>query len=130
MLVQDVDVGFGVMAAGGHSRVAEACVAGRCMGTQPTHTQRQQQAAVAHFPHNRVRENRLEAGVQQCRVDQIAGLLGAHRTRQADLGEHRIAAAFTDMRRGQARERGAIVNSGLAEPFPQFVSVQTAGMGG
>ena len=48
VLVQDVEVGLDPGAVGsGHPRVAVAGVAGRAVGAQPAHTQRQQQAAVA-----------------------------------------------------------------------------------
>ncbi len=91
VLVQHVQVGFHAHTARGHRRAAVPGVARRTVGAQPPHTQRQQQTTITHALDGGMSRHRLEARVQQRRVDAVGALLRADRTRHADLGQHRLA---------------------------------------
>ncbi len=73
---------------------------GRPVGPQPPHTQRQQQTTITHALDGGMSRHRLEARIQQRRVDAVGALLRADRTRHADLGQHRLAGPLGGMRTG------------------------------
>ena len=76
--VQHVQIGFDRAAVGGGDpRQAVPGVAAGAEPAQPCHTQRQQQPAVGAAGGLKVGGHRLETGVQQRRMDAVAGLLGA-----------------------------------------------------
>ena len=92
----------------GHPRVAVAGVAGRTVGTQPAHTQRQQQAATAAGLDAGVSGDGLETGIQQRRVHAVGALLEADRTGQRDLGQHGADSRVRGVRGGQTGERRTV----------------------
>ena len=128
MLVDHLDVGLDVAAARGHPRQAVACGAGRRVGTQPPHAQRQQQATGPEALHRGVGRDGLKAGIQQRGVHAIVAVLGADRAGQADLGQHGAHRAFRDMRGGQSGERRTEPDTPSTEPRPQFIAVHATAM--
>ena len=76
VLVQDVKVGFHPGRSGvGHPCIAVVGGAGRSVGTDPAHAQRQPQTAAPYVPDFGMRPDRLETGIQQGGVNPIGALL-------------------------------------------------------
>ena len=127
MLIQDVEVGLDPVAVCfGHAGVAVTGVAGRAVGPQPAHTQRQQQAAGACSLDGGVSHYGLEAGIEQRWVHAVGGLLRADRAGQPDLGQHGADCPFRGARGGQTCERWSVLNTDRAEQLPHVGALRAA----
>ena len=90
-LVENVEVRLDARGVGlGQLGEAIPRIASRSVGTQLTHAQGQQQAAVGDLRHAGMGRHRLEAGIQQRGMHPVAGVLGTDRDGQPDLGQHRV----------------------------------------
>ena len=72
----------------------------------------------------------LEAGVQQCGVHAVSGLLRADRRGQRDLGQHGAGCPFAGVHGSQTGECRTVLNTVLAQAIPDldaFLAVRVRG---
>ena len=117
-LVEDIEVGLDPRPiVQGQPDEAVAWLPRRVADAEPSHTQRQQQAAVAAVVDGRVSSDGLEAGIEQRRVHAVGALLCAKRPGQRDLG-HQSGRVFGGVGGDQTRKGRTQLDPARVEPLP------------
>ena len=112
LLIEYLDIGLDP--AGVHLRhpgVAVVGVSGGAVGPQPLDSNRQSQRIRAEIADPVTGAHRLEAGIQQCRVDAVRACLRTDLTGQGDLRQHGPVGIPAGVHGTEAGERRAVLDT-------------------